>query len=273
MAKVQRFASTLDKIGMHKKASEIRNNQAILVPEEFNIYKAWTEYINRLFGVLAGLFSLLFLISSLQFGRSRILLYVLLSFVMLLFNAWLGSIVVATNLLPGLVTVHFLFSFLCLFFGMLALGSHKPFRFQSTTLKPLWVLLFILVLVEVILGTFARETVEGLGNLDSNVQNGMLPYQSMGLKFTLHRLLPGLVWILSLLGIYLSRRAADRMASKAFAILSLLCLFQIALGAVNIVYVLPAWSQVIHIVLGSFLPLYLFYIHISKPSSINTSQV
>ena len=108
--KVNRFANTLEKFGWAGKAAEIRENKAIYQPEAFNATKAWIEYINRLFGVLAGLFSLAFwLLSFRYFGKMKsVFVCATLGFISLLLNAWLGSIVVATNLLPGIVSLHFM---------------------------------------------------------------------------------------------------------------------------------------------------------------------
>ena len=124
--KVEKLAGLLDRFGLTAKAAQLRATESIYLPETFNPAKAWIEYINRLFGVLAGFAGLAFFISSFQFiqKQRRIWAWTALGFVMLLFNAWLGSIVVATNLLPGIVTTHFLAAFLCLFFFLYALHAH-----------------------------------------------------------------------------------------------------------------------------------------------------
>ena len=48
LAKNGRFAKTLDIFGFSDLARRIREDKSILVPEEFNAAKTWTEYINRL---------------------------------------------------------------------------------------------------------------------------------------------------------------------------------------------------------------------------------
>ena len=59
LAKNQRFAKTLDAFGYHDLATRIREDKSILVPEDFNAGKTWTEYINRLIGAISGIFLLL----------------------------------------------------------------------------------------------------------------------------------------------------------------------------------------------------------------------
>ncbi len=54
-AKNQRFAKTLDVFGFSDLATRLRQDKSILVPEEFNAAKTWTEYINRLIGAISGI--------------------------------------------------------------------------------------------------------------------------------------------------------------------------------------------------------------------------
>src|ERR1700759_526998 len=54
--KNQKFAKTLDLFGFGDLATRLRGDKSILVPEEFNAAKTWTEYINRLIGAITGFF-------------------------------------------------------------------------------------------------------------------------------------------------------------------------------------------------------------------------
>src|SRR5690606_12670136 len=108
--KNERFATTLDRLGFSELAFKIRNDESILVHEEFNAIKTWTEYVNRLAGAVLGLFLVLCLVLSTAFWRfrKRIFFLSLLNLILVCFQGWLGSIVVSTNLTPWVITVHML---------------------------------------------------------------------------------------------------------------------------------------------------------------------
>ena len=266
--KVNRFANTLESIGLTEKATAIRKNKAIYQPEAFNATKAWIEYINRLFGVLAGLFSLVFWLWSFRYFKS-VFIYASLGFIALLLNAWLGSIVVATNLLPGIVSIHFMLSFLSIFLFMIALNNKTAFVFAcgENKRKMHWNLLLLFSLFIVFLGTLARENVEVLSVLGTLEKDGMLNLTGMGLSFAIHRYLPVLFMVYAF-WLWKSLRAKQPFQARAFGIAGCLAFCQIALGAVNINYVLPSVTQVLHIVLGASLPILIFYWKIAKPIDV-----
>ena len=75
---------------------------------EFNATKTWIEYINRLIGALSGLPVLALAVvavarSRKNWGNSILSVGVL---ILLLFEAWLGKMVVDGNLVPNQITIH-----------------------------------------------------------------------------------------------------------------------------------------------------------------------
>ena len=54
--KNQKLANYLEKMGFTDIAHKIRNDKSILEEGEFNVVRTWIEYLNRLLGVLIGLF-------------------------------------------------------------------------------------------------------------------------------------------------------------------------------------------------------------------------
>ena len=180
---------------------------------------------------------------------------------MLLFNAWLGSIVVATNLLPGIVTTHFLAAFLCLFFFMYALHAHEPFTVDGQNRRRAWTGMFLLSMAIVLLGAWSRESIGVLEEQHKLVADDMLNVDGMGTGFVLHRFLPLLLlcWLFWFL-----YRSPDKVAGRREAKAAvLLIVAQMVFGMLNIFYVLPPWSQTAHIFVGSALPVLFFYMSIA----------
>lgn len=77
-------------------------------PELFNFTLAWTEYVNRLLGVVVGFLILATAVAALVRHRhnGRVLWPTLAAFVLVLFQGWLGGQVVASGLKPWVLTAH-----------------------------------------------------------------------------------------------------------------------------------------------------------------------
>jgi len=77
---------------------------------DFNVVHTWFEYINRLLGVLAGFSVLLMFIFSL-FLQNNKKVFIPLSSIILIsigLQAWLGKLVVDSNLAPYKISTHLL---------------------------------------------------------------------------------------------------------------------------------------------------------------------
>jgi cytochrome c oxidase assembly protein subunit 15 len=83
---------------------------------EFSVSNTWFEFINRLIGAIAGLSTLIMFIFSLKFLKTKPLIP-FVSFIIvfsMLFQAWLGKLVVDSNLAPYKITVHMLMAIVIL---------------------------------------------------------------------------------------------------------------------------------------------------------------
>lgn len=83
---------------------------------EFSVMNTWFEFINRLIGAIAGLSTLIMFIFSLNFLKNKPGITIM-SFIVLLsmlFQAWLGKLVVDSNLSPYKITVHMLMAIIIL---------------------------------------------------------------------------------------------------------------------------------------------------------------
>lgn len=269
IAKLDRFTSTLEKLGMRERAEAIRKDPKMVEPEAFHPVKAWIEYINRLFGVLSGLLAVAmgFLIfwKPQYLGKAR--WWYLFGFVFLILNAWLGSLVVTTNLLPGMVSLHFLLAFICLFGFIKATDVISPIidRIESVNHDFKW--FWLLILAVVILGTWSREQVDFLKQFGSiGMRNGdsgeILNVSSMDVWFAIHRYLP--MAILVFVGFRTWQAKAISQWYKPYLIVFSLVLSQIILGIIHIRFVVPEWTQVLHVLFGSALLAYSFLLFLSS---------
>ena len=122
--KNRRFAKTLDVLGFSDLAQRLRDDKSILEPESFNAAKTWTEYINRLIGAITGVFLFACAILSAVYLKSKKRIFFLSLFNLFLvgFQAWLGSIVVSTNLVAWIVTLHMLIAL-----GIVAISIYTYF--------------------------------------------------------------------------------------------------------------------------------------------------
>ena len=266
--KVAKFLKTLRAFGLNEKADLIEKDKNLFVQEKFDPTKAWIEYINRLFGVLAGLFAVMFVaLSFLNKSLKKTRLWASIGFIMLILNAWLGSIVVTTNLLPGIVSLHFLFSFLCLFGFIVAIQRANPiFRLHNQDNYKVWLILWLVIFAEVILGTWSREQVDLLRSSSTLYLNGnsneILNYLDMDWLFVVHRYVPGIILIVAVIK-YVKSRSLIAYTINHWFWIALICFMQICLGAIHIIYVVPKWTQISHVVLGSGLLTYSFLVLLS----------
>ena len=83
---------------------------------EFSVMNTWFEFINRFLGAIAGLSTLIMFLFSFNFLKTKPGVTIM-SFIVLLsmlFQAWLGKLVVDSNLSPYKITVHMLMAIVIL---------------------------------------------------------------------------------------------------------------------------------------------------------------
>ena len=83
---------------------------------EFSVMNTWFEFVNRFIGAIAGLSTLIMFLFSFNFLKTKPVITIMSFIVVLsmLFQAWLGKLVVDSNLSPYKITVHMLMAIVIL---------------------------------------------------------------------------------------------------------------------------------------------------------------
>ena len=200
--KIKKFTSFLKSIGLEEKAILIESDKSLLYEQLFNVWNTWLEYINRLIGALAGLFIFGGFILALKQKKDKILKSLLAFGLILLtfFQAWWGSMVVATNIVPWVLTVHMVIAALMITWQILVIS----FWNRSTISIPKYLKLIALFgtlffLFQIIVGTQVRQIVDHW--LESSSRNDLLLEKFQ--LFLSHRTIALFIVLFSLfLGLY-----------------------------------------------------------------------
>lgn len=180
-------------------ADQLKNDPNLLKEEDFNVRKTWTEYINRLFGFLAGnsLLLIFFWIAFFYRKNRKLLLIALLNLIFIAFQAWFGSIVVASNLVPWTITIHLFFALLIIGLQLYVIRLVSPSQSKNITLSKdvyylVW-LCFLITTFQMFLGTQVRESIDELSRAGIGRE---LWTEHLGLSFFIHRSFSWLVLVL-----------------------------------------------------------------------------
>ena len=254
------FAKTLDLFGYSALARRIREDRSILVPEEFNAAKTWTEYINRLIGAVSGLFLLLTAVYAFSYLSVSKVIPVLsvLNVILVGIQGWLGAVVVSTNLVAWIVTVHMLLALVILAISIATYHMARVYGKPRLIIQS-WVVIFsvfvlILSVTQITFGTEVREKVDAIaGHLQGGYRENWIT--NTGKIFYRHRNAAILV-LVSNAALYLLIRLKFTRHSLQQQIMSftfLMLALQIVTGIVLSYWSLPPFAQAAHIELASIL--------------------
>ncbi|RNI30990.1 COX15/CtaA family protein [Rufibacter latericius] len=258
--KNERIGRVLQGFGFTEVAQEIFAHPSQYIETEFNATKTWIEYVNRLVGVVIGLLIFLTVLYSFLFLRSdpKIFWGAVASFLLVLFQGWLGSLVVSTNLLPEMVTLHMALALVLLAFLIYIVvraereKMYQNFALASGKLKFLLVAVLLLTFFQVILGTQVREQVD-LVAFDSNNLGRETWIEQLGASFYVHRSL-SILLVLMNVGLYffIKKVGKANLVNLAKATLGVIGI-EIVLGIVLSYFALPAFAQPFHLLFGTLL--------------------
>lgn len=231
-------------------------------PADFNPVKMWTEYANRLAGVVIGILVFATFLRSFRFRRSQPVVFYAagLSFALVAFQGWLGGQVVRSGLQPGIITLHMFVAviLLCtlLFVAFQSLQQRMRVELTGrgrTTLLRLGFVLLAVTTIQLLLGTQVREGIDPFIKEDGGLPRGEWLAQ-VGLVDHVHRLSSWLVLLSGVLVFRSARRHAPVSPLKPVARYMLAgIILQMALGIVLAYGDLPRPAQVLHLTLATLL--------------------
>ena len=272
LKKNEKFAKYLESMGKKELADSIRKDKSIIVPEEFNPAKTWTEYINRLTGVVLGFLLILTAIFSFAFKKSakRIVILSILNIIIVGYQGWLGSIVVSTNLTQWVVTVHMLLALVILAILIYTYNYAKMLHKEKSVImyRIMWLKGFlaftiIISIVQVILGTEVRESIDSISKALSFADRNTW-VAKVGSVFSYHRDLAILVGVCNFI-VY--KMVIDRFSGKAWPLqtanyIIIALVVQIATGFILSYLSLPPYAQAIHILFATILFSLQYYLYL-----------
>ncbi len=250
--KIEKFSRFLSSIGLKETSDRILNDPNLRIEEDFNARRTWTEYINRLFGFLAGNAMLLAFFWILWKYRKRQLVLISgINLILMGIQAWFGSIVVASNLVPWTITVHMLLALVIIGLQLLLIRkisvSQRKNLVFNTQLRWLILLVFGITFYQMFLGTQVREYIDELTKLGYGRESWT---EKLGMAFYIHRSFSWLVLLMLAFIAWKNEKLSRYMIIRsAFIILLLELTSGVLLAYAN----MPGLVQTSHLVFATVL--------------------
>jgi len=243
----------------------------------FNAAHTWTEYGNRLSGVLLGISSIVLVVMAWRrrsWDRASVIATVA-ALLLISFEGWLGALVVESNLAPVKITIHMA---LALVIVALVVWIVDRARGRSDALPPLTrgtiailLLCIALTAVQTVLGTQVREQIDTVARAMGEATRGTW-IAELGGQYLFHR---SFAWVLLaanvLLVMRMIREARGFVRAQRRAGLLALLVFAAAVSGIILQELdMPAPAQPLHLLLAALtlgLQFSLLFEHIRRPHS------
>ena len=229
----------------------------------FNVVKTWTEYANRLLGVSIGILIFITVLISwpLRHYDSVIFKASGAAFLMVGFQGWLGARVVASNLHPGMITLHMLMALAILGTLLFALAQSRRGIMATQSVSQIdirfekWLYLVLcLTVMQIAIGSQVREMTDFIREAQGEELRSIW-VEYMPWFFYVHRTFSAVVllanlWLFRLL--YLSLGWTHTLTRLTLAMIIVIGL-SIASGATLGHFGMPAFVQPTHLLAASML--------------------
>lgn len=250
--KIEKFCKFLSSIGFKSTADKLRNDPTLRQEEPFNANRTWTEYGNRLVGFLAGNFMLASFIWILwKYRKRKLVVLALVNLILMGIEAWFGSIVVASNLVPWTITVHMLLALIIIGLQLLLIRWISPKQQKaivlSNTMKWLTIVVFAITFYQVFLGTQVRESIDELTKQGFGRESWT---EKLGMAYYIHRSFSWLVLVLMVFMLWKNEQQSKHWIFRtAFIILAVELLSGVLMAYAN----MPGLVQTSHLIFATIL--------------------
>lgn len=238
----------------YKKYLDKQNIDAV-----YNPAHAWTEYVNRLITGALGILIVIHVVWSFKkfFRTKQVICWLSCLFLIgTLFEAWLGKLVVDTNLAVVKITLHMIAALFLAIIPVLILHKLNNDKIvHDKTLRTITTVTLIILLIQIIIGTDVREQVDAVSaSLNYTQRNTWITH--LNIVFDVHKIVSIITSLLIIVVFWrsLSHVVLQRIGMFLFLIVLLLMAAGISLASFNI----PAFIQPIHLLLSSILFVVLF---------------
>ena len=221
----------------------------------FNKFHTWVEYINRLITVLSGFIFLFLIAASLKFRKENkwIPINAFSAFFLMLVEAFLGKLVVDSNLKPTMITLHMVIGLFIIGFILRLLfiirKEKTVFKYHSLFNK-LLIISIVFSLIQIAMGTQVRQFIDEQVKL-FGFENKEYSLMNPSFKFYFHRSFT-IAIILVNFGLFYLNQLHNLGYSLVKWILVLLFLETIT-GILMYYAEFPLGTQAIHLLSGALL--------------------
>ncbi len=222
------------------------------IDHSFNAFHTWVEYINRLVGVLLGLFGLIQFVLAFRnrkTERSGFRLSLLFLMVVILTGLF-GAIVVKLNLAHASITIHLFFAiFLAIVQLLLCMELNKKRNLIATSkrIKNYFLLTAIIIVLQIVLGTLVRIYVDDI-SAGLNYENRELWLAALPTIFIIHRTMSWLV-LAAVLFCTWKTFTIKALKQKSLWLLGI-TIFNVLLGIILFYFEMPAVAQPLHLLMA-----------------------
>jgi heme a synthase len=223
------------------------------IDHSFNVYHTWIEYVNRLLGVLLGVFAIiqLLLILKRKTENQRAFKLAVAFLVIVILTGLFGAIVVKLNLAHLSISVHLLFALTLTQIELallMAVTGRLYKKTAGTKIRRALVLLLIVMLVQSVLGTLVRMYVDDVSK-ELHFEQREAWLAGMPIAFLIHRTFS---WMVLASVIYINWYCRKVAALKKYLLrVVVLVLCSLTTGIVLYYLDMPAVAQPLHLLLAA----------------------